>query len=81
MSRDQIIGVLIFAGSLLAIALYAWLLFFVAPQLVMQATAFVLVSGVLLLVAWVGYTLATTPPPALIEELEKEAEVRGKGAE
>jgi len=32
------------------------------------------VTGVLFIVAWIGWTLATTPPPKPIEEIEKEIE-------
>jgi len=32
------------------------------------------VSVVLFIAAWIGYTLATTPPPKPIEEIEKELE-------
>jgi predicted DNA-binding transcriptional regulator len=34
----------------------------------------VAVAFVLGIVAWIGYTLATTPPPKPIEEIEKEVE-------
>jgi predicted DNA-binding transcriptional regulator len=32
----------------------------------------VAVVGVFGILAWIGYTLATTPPPKPIEEIEKE---------
>jgi predicted DNA-binding transcriptional regulator len=32
------------------------------------------VAGVFGILAWIGYTLATTPPPKPIEEIEKEIE-------
>jgi len=32
------------------------------------------VTAVLFIAAWIGYTLATTPPPKPIEEIEKELE-------
>jgi predicted DNA-binding transcriptional regulator len=32
------------------------------------------VLGVFGILAWIGYTLATTPPPKPIEEIEKEIE-------
>lgn len=31
-------------------------------------------TAVLFILAWIGYTLATTPPPKPIEEIEKELE-------
>ena len=39
-------------------------------MLIIQMSAFVAVAAVLLIVAWIGYTLATTPPPVPIEELD-----------
>jgi len=32
-------------------------------MLVIQISAFVAVAGMLAIMAWIGYTLATTPPP------------------
>ena len=75
MSRDQVIGALILIGSIIGIILYGWLVFF-SPWilLVMELTGFIAVAGVLGILAWIGYTLATTPPPKPIEEIEKELE-------
>jgi len=39
------------------------------------------VAGVLGILAWIGYTLATTPPPKPIEEIEKELEQESKQSE
>jgi predicted DNA-binding transcriptional regulator len=61
-------------GSLAGIAVYGWLLTSPYYQLILQLTAFVAVAGVLGILAWIGYTLATTPPPKPIEEIEKEIE-------
>ena len=75
MSRDQVIGALILIGSIIGIVLYGWLVF-LSPWilLVMELTGFIAVAGVLGILAWIGYTLATTPPPKPIEEIEKELE-------
>jgi len=62
------------AGSLAGIAIYGWLLTSPYYLLILQITAFVAVAGVLGILAWIGYTLATTPPPKPIEEIEKEIE-------
>jgi predicted DNA-binding transcriptional regulator len=72
MSKDQMIGVILLLGSILGIILYGWLLFFFAPQLMLQITAFVVIAGILGIVGWIGYTLATTPPPQPIEDLTKD---------
>jgi len=68
------VGAAVMLASIAGILLYAWLVFFVAPQLVLQITAFIAVAGILGILAWIGYTLATTPPPKPIEEIEKEME-------
>jgi predicted DNA-binding transcriptional regulator len=33
------------------------------------------VGGVLLIIAWIGYTLATTPPPMPLEDLDIETDI------
>ncbi|MEN2975091.1 MAG: transcriptional regulator [Candidatus Caldarchaeales archaeon] len=73
MSRDVLAGVLILVASIIGILVYNWLLFFSDwGMIVLKITAFVAVTGVLAILAWIGYTLATTPPPKPIEEIEKE---------
>lgn len=74
MSRDQLIGALLMAGSIAGILIYGYLLITPYSYIVLQLTAFVAVAGVLGILAWIGYTLATTPPPKPIEEIEKEIE-------
>jgi predicted DNA-binding transcriptional regulator len=72
MSRDQIIGVTLLLAGIIGIIVYAWLLFFWNPQIILQITAFVIIGGVLGVLGWIGFTLATTPPPQPIEDLTKE---------
>jgi predicted DNA-binding transcriptional regulator len=73
MSKDQVVGVLILAVSLLGIAAYGWLVFFTNfAFLILQLTGFVAVAGILAITAWIGYTMATTPPPKAIGEIESE---------
>jgi len=75
MSRDQIIGAGLLLGSIAGVATYSYLLFFTEYVILMlQLTAFIAIAGVLGILAWIGYTLATTPPPKPIEEIEKELE-------
>ena len=75
MSKDQVVGVLLLLGSVLGILLYGWLVFLSEWfMVVLQLTGFVAVAGVLGILSWIGYTLATTPPPKPIEEIEKELE-------
>ncbi|MCS7385836.1 MAG: transcriptional regulator [archaeon GB-1867-005] len=78
MQKDAIIGAGLLAGSIIGIIIYIWLLFFPTwpglDLIVMKLTALIAVGGVLTIIAWIGYTLATTPPPKPIEEIEKEIE-------
>jgi len=75
MSRDQLVGAILLIASIAVILAYAWLIFLTPwSQLVMQITLFLAVAGVFGILAWIGYTLATTPPPKPIEEIEKEIE-------
>jgi predicted DNA-binding transcriptional regulator len=63
------------AVGVIGILLYGWLVFFSPWQTcIHQLTAFVAVAAVLGILAWVGYALATTPPPKPIEEIEKEVQ-------
>ena len=39
-------------------------------QLTLQVSALAAVGAVLLIMAWIGYTLATTPPPMPIEDFD-----------
>jgi len=71
------IGGILAAGSVAGILVYGWLIFLNEPWvslLVLKLTGFIAVAGVLGILAWIGYTLATTPPPKPIEEIEKELE-------
>jgi predicted DNA-binding transcriptional regulator len=67
LDRDQLIGAAISVASLLAILVYGWLLY-AFPMYVLQITSFIAVAGVLGIIAWIGWTMATTPPPAPIED-------------
>jgi predicted DNA-binding transcriptional regulator len=66
MNKDQGVGVTLLAGSVLGVVIYAWLLYTYAVW-VLQITAFVAVAAVLVILAWIGWTMATTPPPAPFE--------------
>jgi predicted DNA-binding transcriptional regulator len=82
MSRDQVIGVLLMLISIAVIIGYAWILFFTEwTLLLMQVTLMVAVAALLGIIAWIGYTLATTPPPKPIEEIEKELQQELKTSE
>ena len=75
MASDKVIGGLLFIVSIVIIIVYGWLVFFTGyALLLLKITGFVAVAGVFGVLAWIGYTLATTPPPKPIEEIEKELE-------
>jgi len=71
MNKDQLIGLSILIASIIGIGLYAWLLYAYA-LIVLQITAFIAIAAILGILAWIGYTMATTPPPTPIEDIEKE---------
>ena len=74
-AKDQLIGWLLFIISIIVIIMYGYLIFFTDyALLLLKITGFVAVLVVFALLAWIGYTLATTPPPKPLEELEKELE-------
>lgn len=90
-SKDQTIGGVIFAVCIVIAILYVVTLFY--PQWLGGSwttniqfwavalpvfLAFVLVLGI---GAWIGWTMATTPPPKPIEEIEAETEKETKETE
>jgi len=75
MADDKVLGGVILVGSLAGIVIYFWLLF-MSPWalLTIQVSALLAVGMCLLIMAWIGYTLATTPPPMPLEDLDFEAD-------
>ena len=72
MNRDRLLGFLILAASIIGVVAFGWLLFFTRwALLALQITVFIAVAAVLAILGWIGYTLATTPMPKPIEEMEK----------
>uniref|UniRef100_A0A7C3F1F2 Uncharacterized protein n=1 Tax=Candidatus Methanomethylicus mesodigestus TaxID=1867258 RepID=A0A7C3F1F2_9CREN len=96
-SKDQTIGAIILAVSLLLIVVYLWWLFGPIPEWLDNSyplgynfrfwaillPVLILVIAVLAIVAWIGYTMATTPPPKPLEEIPElsEAAEKKEGAE
>jgi len=79
--RDQVIGALLIVLSVAVIIVYRWVVFFTEWSLLLiQVTGFVTVAEIFGILAWIGYTLATTPPKP-IEEIEKELEEELKNLE
>ncbi len=68
---DKTMGWLLVVGSFLGIVIYFYLLFLSSwGWLTIQVSAILAVGGILLIIAWIGYTLATTPPPMPLEDLD-----------
>lgn len=61
MNKDQLIGAAIVVGSILGIIVYGWLLYSF-PIVMLQLTAFLAAAAVFVILAWIGWTMATTPP-------------------
>jgi predicted DNA-binding transcriptional regulator len=68
MANDRAIGSAMLVGSVLGIIVYGLLLYY-WPLDVLEITAFVAVAVILAILGWIGYTMATTPPPEPIAEV------------
>ena len=68
MANDRAVGGAIFGGSIVGIIIYALLLVF-EWEITIRVTAFIGVALLLGILAWIGYTMATTPPPEPITEI------------
>ena len=83
MANDRAVVGGIFAGSVLGIVIYAGLLYYF-PLFILEITAFIAVALLLGILAWIGYTMATTPPPEPITdipEVKSETSFSGKTEE
>jgi HTH DNA binding domain len=75
MNRDKAVGLALLVVSVVIIVVYAYVMFATHYALfLLELTGVVAVAVVFGILAWVGYALATTPPPKPIEEIEKEIE-------
>ena len=68
MANDRALGGAILVGSILGIVIYGVLLYFWAT-LVLEITAFLGVVVLLGILGWIGWTMATTPPPEPMPEM------------
>jgi predicted DNA-binding transcriptional regulator len=66
LDKDKLIGVLLVIAGIVGIVIYG-LLLWNYTVIVLAITAFVGVAAILGIVAWIGWTMATTPPPPPIE--------------
>ena len=71
MEKDQLIGLIILICSTIGIIVYGWLLFYTDNTvLVLQITAFFAVAFLLVILAWIGWTMARTPSPPPIDPID-----------
>jgi predicted DNA-binding transcriptional regulator len=84
MANDRVLGWILCLGSLAGLVVYFWLLF-MSPWdlLTLQVSMLIMVGMFHLILAWIGYTLATTPPPMPLEDFdfETKAEEEGEASE
>ena len=69
MEKDQAIGVVIVAGSIIGIILYFWLVL-LSPWsgFIIALTLFLVVAALMVILGWIGWTMATTPAPKPLED-------------
>ena len=79
MANDRALGGAIFGGSIIGIIIYAGLLYW-WPLIILQVTAFLAVVVLLGILAWIGWTMATTPPPEPITDLPSGGEMGSTGS-
>ena len=73
MPSDKSVGGILLLIGVAGIVVYGYLLFLVDPAIslvILKLTAFLAVAMILAIVAWIGYTMATTPPPEPIDVSE-----------
>lgn len=70
MARDRAVGAALVVGAIVGVIIYGALLF-VAPSKyqidTLKVTAFIGVLAILAILGWIGYVMATTPPPVPLE--------------
>ncbi len=78
MASDKAVGALILAGSILGIIIYGGLMLFFS-LIILEITAFVGIAVLLGILAWIGWTMATTPPPEPITDAPSGTRAAGMG--
>jgi predicted DNA-binding transcriptional regulator len=72
LANDRAIGSSILGASILGIVVYGALLALPwAWEWTLRITAFLAVALLLGILAWIGYTMATTPPPEPITDISE----------
>jgi len=82
MSKDQAIGLLIFTACVVVAILYTVGLFLPIFEgfrfWIVAIPVFIGFVAILAIGAWIGWTMATTPPPKPIEEITSEIEEKAE---
>ena len=79
MANDRAIGGTILAVSILGIVIYGALLYMPwSWEWTLRITAFLAVVLLLGILAWIGYTMATTPPPEPITDIPEMSESKSQ---
>ncbi len=95
MAKDRLIGAIMLIAAILIwlcytyygliyIALGKHILSFlpeISPTLVIAIPVWLGMTAILFIVAWIGWTMATTPPPESLEELSELEELEEKEEE
>ena len=69
-NNDKAVGIGILSVCLIGLVVYFWLVFLSAwGDFITKLTAFVIIACILVIGAWIGWTLATTLPPQPVEEM------------
>jgi predicted DNA-binding transcriptional regulator len=68
MANDRAVGAIIFVASILGIIVYGVLEYYWESE-VLAITAFLGIALLLGILGWIGYTMATTPPPEPITDI------------
>lgn len=75
---ERISGVLLMLGGLTGLCLYGALLFFGdLGFFVLKVTAFSVVESLLLMSAWMGFMLLTTPSKSVMDDIGAEGDDEG----
>ena len=75
MTSDRTIGAVVLGGSVLGMILYAVFLWYWAIE-TLVVTAFLGVALLLGILAWIGYTMFTTPPPEPMTDVPEVPETK-----
>jgi hypothetical protein len=62
MANGKILGMTIYIGTILVIAAYFWLIFFMDSELIVRIFVFSTLAAILSLGGWIGYDLVITSP-------------------